>query len=367
MGKRRASLTVMIKPASAACNLACDYCFYLDTAAHRKEGTWPAMSDDVVQATIHKSLDEAQAVSFVFQGGEPSLAGLSFFERFVSEVTAYKKPEQTIHYAFQTNGLSLDKEWASFFKEHEFLVGISFDGNPKIHDIHRFDRKGEGSGRRVAKAISLANEEGVAFNTLSVVTNTTADNTERVWRWLVDQNITYHQYIACIDPLEGEYNFLSPASYGRFLKESFDLYYRSFMSDAWISVRFFDNLVGMLLGMAPESCDMAGVCSANYVVESNGNIYPCDFYCFDDQLLGNILTDSYADLDEKRSKLRFIEDSPNRIDGCESCQWQPLCRGGCKRYRSSEGYKYCSSMKEFFPYAIKRLNQMASILEQGRQ
>jgi uncharacterized protein len=170
-----------------------------------------------------------------------------------------------------------------------------------------------------------------------------------------------------MDPIGGETHFLSPSAYARFLKEAFDLWYDSFMAGQQISVRFFDNIVGMLLGLEPESCDMGGICSANYVVESNGSIYPCDFYCFDDQLLGNILTGSYAAFDERRRALRFIEDSKNTIDACDRCQWQALCRGGCKRYRNEEGYLFCSSMKEFFPYAIRRFEQVATLVAGGGQ
>jgi uncharacterized protein len=121
----------------------------------------------------------------------------------------------------------------------------------------------------------------------------------------------------------------------------------------------------MLLGYPPESCDMGGICSANYVVESNGNIYPCDFYCTDDQCLGTIVENSFAELDAKRSKLQFIEDSPNRTDVCATCQWRMLCRGGCKRYRSESGYKFCSSMQEFFPYAIQRLQMVAQAMRRS--
>ncbi|MCK9547381.1 MAG: SPASM domain-containing protein [Sphaerochaeta sp.] len=366
MGKRRASLTVMIKPASAACNLACDYCFYLDTAAHRAEGTFSLMSDEVASAIITGSLDEADHVSFVFQGGEPSLAGLAFFERFVAEATAYKSAEQTIHWAFQTNGVRLNEAWAAFFKEHGFLVGISLDGSPRIHDLHRLDHQGNGSGRAVAHAIEIAKRGGVEFNVLSVVTDQMADNTAHAWRWLVDHGVRYHQYIPCIDPIEQDRSFLSASSYTRFLKESFDLWYDAFRRGEQVSVRFFDNIVAMLLSLEPESCDMAGICSVNYVVESNGNIYPCDFYCFDDQLLGNILTGSWADFDGRRRALRFIEESPNTIDGCEQCRWRALCRGGCKRYRSSSGYRYCDTMKEFFPYSITRFEEIARIVAGGR-
>ena len=359
METQRLQLTMMIKPASAACNLACDYCFYLDTAHHREMGVLPLMKNEVADAIIRKSLAEAKHCSFVFQGGEPTLAGLGFFERFVEQVALLKSEDHTVSYAFQTNGLKLDTAWARFFKQHGFLVGVSFDGSPRLHDLHRFDSQRRGSGRSVAATIALLKEEGVQFNVLSVVTDELAQNIRQAYTYLVNHEVYYHQYIACMDPLQDEKSYLSPQAYGRFLKELFDLWFASWQQGKPVSIRFFDNLVGMLLGYPPESCDMGGVCSANYVVESNGNIYPCDFYCTDDQLLGSIVTNSFAELDARRTELRFIEDSPNRIDDCVACPWRLLCRGGCKRYRSETGYKYCSSMQEFFPYAIQRLEMVA--------
>ena len=197
MGKRRATLTVMIKPASAACNLACSYCFYLDTAATAK--AFSLMSDEVADAIIEKSLEAADSVYFVFQGGEPSLAGLPFFTRFVKRATEQKSDGQQIRWAFQTNGLLFDASWAAFFKEHGFLVGISFDGSPRLHDLHRGPNGaavGAVAKHRVAKA-------ECGFNILSVVTDRWRI-TPACWRYLVDHGVRYHQYIACMDPIAGE-------------------------------------------------------------------------------------------------------------------------------------------------------------------
>lgn len=356
---RRAHLTMMIKPASAACNLACDYCFYLDEASNREVACHPFMTDEVMDNIIKKSLSEAMHCSYAFQGGEPSLVGLPFFERFVSKVNELKGPDSEISYAFQTNGLNLDEKWAKFFKTNKFLVGVSFDGNPRMNDLHRKDHLGKGHGRDVMQVVSMLKQEGVDFNILTVVTNELAQNIKPVYTYLVNHDLFYHQYIACMDPIQGGKNFLSPIVYGQFLKDLFDLWFDSLQGGKPVSIRFFDNLVGMLVGYPPESCDMAGICSANYVVEGNGNIYPCDFFCTDDQLLGNIVTDSFGVFDAKRIELRFIEDSQNKINACDACPWKNLCRGGCKRERLDGGYRFCSSMKEFYPYAIRRLEHLA--------
>ncbi|NCC63882.1 MAG: SPASM domain-containing protein [Spirochaetia bacterium] len=362
MDTRRSHLTLMIKPASAACNLRCDYCFYFDEVANRDVGIRPMMGHEVVASIITKSIELAKHITYAFQGGEPSLAGLAFFERFVSMVEQYKKDDTLVSYAFQTNGLLIDETWAQFFKKYHFLVGVSLDGPPRLNDLHRHDREGTKSGRLVMQNIALMQKIGVEFNILSVVTNELAQNISMVFPYFVNHGLLFHQYIACMDPLEGGRNFLSAEVYATFLKQLFDLWYAAWQSGKPVSVRFFDNLVGMIAGYPPESCDMSGVCSANYVVESNGDIYPCDFYCIDEELLGNIITDSFSALDEKRKELRFIEDSPNRIDACVHCPWAALCRGGCKRYRTEQGYRFCTSMQEFFPYAIRRLETVARTL-----
>ncbi|MFA5698912.1 MAG: SPASM domain-containing protein, partial [Sphaerochaeta sp.] len=298
-------------------------------------------------------------IQFAFQGGEPSLAGLDFFKRFVRRVTEKQGEGQRITWAFQTNGVDLDSSWADFFNENEILVGISFDGNRRIHDLHRVDHQTKGSGRRVLETIETFAQKAVDFNTLSVVTSDIVDNVQNAYSFLIEHGLHYHQYIPCIDPIQGATSFLRSEEYERFLKVLFDLWFDSQMRGIPVSIRFFDNLVGMIAGYPPESCDMAGICSVQYVSESNGDIYPCDFYCTDEYRLGNILVDEFSVLDERRTAMRFIEESPNMIDECVTCPWKHLCRGGCKRYRSDSGYRFCSTMKGFFPYVIERLHYVA--------
>lgn len=363
---KRNHLTLMIKPSSAACNLACDYCFYLEMAKHREVACHPFMQEDVMTCSISKALAEAQGCSFVFQGGEPSLIGLDYYKKFVETVTVLNTENLPIHYAFQTNGTHITDEWAHFFRENNFLVGVSFDGSPRLHDVHRFKKGGEKTSRTVLDGIATLQKQGVAFNILGVVTNELAQNVDLMWNYMIGHGHRYLQFIPCMESLEDPAvkPFLTSENYALFLKRLFDLWFAAWEQGNPISVRFFDNLLGMLVGLPPESCDMAGVCTPNYVVESDGSIYPCDFYCDDAFYMGNILTDSFAQLDARRSELRFLEDSPNKSAACASCPWRTLCRGGCKRYRDGKDqqYRFCSTMLDFYPYVIQRLEYVASML-----
>jgi uncharacterized protein len=260
--------------------------------------------------------------------------------------------------------MHIDEAWAKFFKQNDVLVGISFDGSPRLHDMHRFDIQGKKSARAVLQGIALLRRHEVEFNVLCVVTNELSQNVDLLWNYMTGQGYKYLQFIPCLESLETskEKPFLSDKNYALFLKRLFDLWFNAWEKGTHVSIRYFDNLVGMLAGYPPESCDLAGICSNQYVVESDGSIYPCDFYCTDASCLGNLLTDELVTLDERRLKMRFIEDSPNTLDPCPSCPWKMLCRGGCKRYREESGYRFCSTMLDFYPYVIKRLEQVARTL-----
>lgn len=352
-------ISFMIKPVSAACDLACDYCFYRDASLHRETAVHPLMSKAVVDQLIGKSLSSFQTITYIFQGGEPTLAGLPFFQYFVDKVEQERRSESAVHYALQTNGMHLDQEWVAFLKQHSFLVGVSFDGMPRLHDLHRRDLLGNGSARRVLQSIALLQQEGVAFNILSVVTEDLAHNAKPVYSYLLQRNLLHQQYIPCINPLHGGADLLHASSYGLFLKELFDLWYESLLHGVAVHIRFFENLVMMLGGYPPESCDMAGRCSPQYVIESNGNVYPCDFYALDEYLLGSVISDDFPTFAQQAQTNHFLEHTENQIDSCSTCSWSMLCRGGCKRFRTSDGYRFCPSMRTFFPYAYGRLQIIA--------
>ena len=251
------SLSILLKPASCACNLHCDYCFYADEAKSRTISDYGMMSRAVSHALIDRAAGAAQGmVAFLFQGGEPTLAGLDFYRDFVSYAQATIPCGLTVQYALQTNGILLDEAWCRFFKENDFLVGLSLDGSRKCHDRFRRDRAGEGTYEQVLGAARLLDGAGVSYNVLTVVTGYLAGHVRSVFSNLCGNGFCFQQYIPCLDPLEGkrgqqEYS-LSPKQYEEFLKTLFDLWYQELANGRYWSVRYFDNLVWMLDGHAPE-------------------------------------------------------------------------------------------------------------------
>lgn len=365
-------LSILLKPASSACNLRCAYCFYADEAGSRAVPNYGMMSTQVSHALIEKALGAAEGgVSFLFQGGEPTLAGLGFYRDFVSHVQGAAPPGLRVQYALQTNGTLLDGAWSRFFKENRFLVGLSLDGSRACHDRFRRDGAGKGSYDRAVRAARLLERDGVEFNVLAVVTGYLARHVGSVFSALCGEGFRYQQYIPCLDPLEGERGgrgySLTPAQYGEFLKTLFDLWYRELEQGRYWSIRYFDNLLLMLGGRAPEQCSMRGCCGLQYLVEADGSVYPCDFYGLDQFRLGNILQNTWPELDRAREEMGFIQDSQRVPEECGGCRWYPLCRNGCRRDRLAEegglgrSY-YCRAYAGFFPYALPRLRRARGLL-----
>ena len=198
-------LSILLKPASSGCNLRCAYCFYADEASVRAVPNYGLMSKEVSHTLIDKAAGAAEgSVTFLFQGGEPTLAGLEFYKDFVAHVQDAFPRGLTVQYAIQTNGTLLDEEWCLFFQEHRFLVGLSLDGNRACHDRFRRDGAGKGTYDQVLRAARLLDRAGVEYNVLTVVTGYLAKHIQSVFAALCKGGFRFQQYIPCLDPLEAE-------------------------------------------------------------------------------------------------------------------------------------------------------------------
>lgn len=368
------SLMILIKPASGSCNMRCRYCFYADELCNRETALYGVMSAETSHALIDRAFAYADdEVSFAFQGGEPTLAGLAYFRDFVQYIEEKKAEKKLrVHYALQTNGLCLDEEWARFFAENHFLIGVSLDGTKDIHDKYRIDASGEGTFDRISHSLRLLEENGVDFNILTVVTGDSARKAKKVYRFFRDSGWEYQQYIECLDPLgeePGQHEYsLTPKKYESFLKNLFDAWYTDVRSGKHSYNRYFENLLFMMAGQPPESCNMRGICGRQWVIEADGGVYPCDFYVLDEWLLGNVRTDSFEEMDKKRAELGFIEKSCFIPEECKTCKWYPLCRNGCRRLRGEDGKNYfCTAYKGFFEYAYPRLRELYELAVRNGQ
>ncbi|MBR0508672.1 MAG: SPASM domain-containing protein [Clostridia bacterium] len=352
------NLTLLIKPAAGLCNMQCGYCFYRTLSEDRENRI---MQPETAGELIRKiAAFRPSALSVVFQGGEPTLAGLDFFRFFVRELE--QNVPCPVSYSLQTNGLLIDGKWAAFLRDNEFLVGVSLDGNRKTNDRYRLDKSNQSVLPQVLEAISVLEKHGVDYNILSVVDDENAKDIETTWRYFAKHGFRFLQFISYVD--EGGAR-LSPEAYETFLKKVFDLWYADFQRGEYVSVRHIDNYVGVLMGRRPESCAMCGICGGYYVVEANGDLYPCDFYCREAYRLGSVFDENPFEANEKQR--RFTEDSETIHVYCRPCKYYDLCRGGCRRDRTADGTKnkYCAAYYHFFEYAAERMKKAAEAFLNG--
>lgn len=343
-------LSVMLKPASSACNMRCRYCFYHSLAKSREAYGYGIMGKETAEEIIKKTLDfaDGDSVYYSFQGGEPLLAGLEFYEFFTATVKKHNKKQAKIFYNIQTNGTLVNKDWNELFLRHEFLVGLSLDGE-RAANVNRLDSNGGETFERVLETADNFLNYGVEFNILTVATAFTAKNAENIYCFLRDRGYKYLQFIPVLRPINGDYGdfYLDCDSMFLLLDTLFKLYVKDYLRGNYVSVRLFDNWVRLFRGERSEQCGVAGHCARQLVFEGDGSAYPCDFYCLDEYRLGNIRFNTVEELFNSTVGFKFLKDSLKLPLNCRKCRFVGLCRGGgCKRSRND--YDYCLAYKKFF-------------------
>ncbi|NQV40757.1 MAG: anaerobic sulfatase maturase [Candidatus Marinimicrobia bacterium] len=361
--------SLLIKPAGPDCNLDCEYCFYLEKDALFPETKTHRMSDQTLEVMIRNALEQSRGhISFAWQGGEPTLMGLPFFQNALQLQQKYSQGHH-IENTFQTNGTLIDKEWATFLHENDFLLGLSLDGPAHIHDHYRVDKSGNPSFEKVRDAADLLLDHQVDVNALVVVNDYSVKYPEEIYKFHKDIGLDHMQFIPCVE--HGNiHSTLAPYTvsakeYGEFLCHIFDLWVQD-IDDlvAKTSIRFFDSVFRKYVGHHPADCTLLANCGVYLTVEHDGSVYSCDFYVNPENLLGNIHDAKLVDMLNGEQQIGFGSAKSTLPQECQSCEWLGLCRGGCPKDRILEGdesglHYLCESFKIFFAYADATFKSLA--------
>lgn len=360
---------ILMKPASGLCNMRCRYCFYADEMEKRNQASYGVMSLETLENVLRRVLDFAEGeCTIAFQGGEPTLAGLDFYRSCIRMEKKYNLKNVGITHAIQTNGYLLDGEWCSFLAENGFLVGLSLDGVKATHDAYRRDAEGGDTYFHTLDAARMLKEAGAQFNILTVVNGKTAPRIRRIYENYRKLGFAWQQYIACLEPAgetRGVLDYaLTPMVYGRFLIDLFELWYLDWQQGKQPYIRQFENYIGILAGYEPESCEQRGICSFQNIVEADGGVYPCDFYCTDAYRLGNLNEDGFDSIISRLKETGFLEASADCPKRCKECPYLRVCRGGCRRHREMPdgalgGNYFCESYRMFFEACLPRMKEIA--------
>ncbi len=378
------SFHVMAKPTGPLCNLDCSYCFYLE-----KEKLYPgtrnwAMREDVLESYIRQYIESQpqEIVSFAWQGGEPTLLGISWFEKVLRLQQKYAQGRR-IENALQTNGVTLDAAWAQFFAANDFLIGISIDGPRELHDAYRVDKGQQPTFDRVVCAIEHLKAAKVRFNTLTVVNRKNSYHPLEVYEFLKDIGSGFMQFIPVVERRVAEPSreglvllgpeqssaqitewSVEPIAFGDFLCAIFDAWVRNDVGKYF--VQLFDVTLELWLGMQPSLCVFSETCGNALALEHQGDLYSCDHYVYPENKLGNILNDPLASLVAAKKQHDFGNAKRDSLpEFCRKCDVRFACNGECPKHRfmttpdGEPGLNYlCPAYKKFFHHVAPYMEFM---------
>lgn len=358
--------SLLIKPTSADCNLNCTYCFYLKKSRLYPETKRHRMSEAVLESMIAKYMATSQpAYYFGWQGGEPTLMGVDFFRKVVDLQKKYGRWGATVSNGLQTNAILINDDLAALFSRYRFLVGVSIDGPADIHDRYRQNSGRSGSHADVLKGIDCLLRHRVELNALVLVSSANVHRAEEVYRYLCEMGIHHHQYIPCVEfSAKGHKQSyaVSGKEWGDFLCKIFD---RWIQKDArQVSVRNFDAIINHMIQGQYTVCHQAGNCSQYFVVEHNGDVYPCDFFVEPHRKLGNIAEHSWEELQRSPRYQGFGRQKSQWSAECTVCEYLRYCSGDCLKYRFHETRDpinrsfLCQGMKTFFRHTLHRFEKL---------
>ncbi|NLF38065.1 anaerobic sulfatase-maturation protein [bacterium] len=398
MPDRPTSFNVMVKPIGPVCNLACEYCYYLEKESLYDPGHIERISDGMLESYTRQYI-EAQSVpeiTFSWQGGEPTLLGAGFFRRAVELQKKYAGGK-TITNSLQTNATALNDDLCAVFAENKFLLGVSIDGPREIHNRYRLDKQGNPTFDRVMDGIALLRKHGVEYNALTVVGRHNARHPLNVYRFLKETGFEFMQFIPLVERAPDAHAkaigldlaeppelrakeerlpvtpwTVEPFVYGSFLTSIFDEWVREDVGKTF--VQHFDVALGNWLHCGPGLCIYAERCGTALVLEHNGDLYACDHYVYPEYRLGNIADKPLADMVFSDAQSKFGMDKFATLPGqCMRCPVRFACNGGCTKHRfattpeGEPGLSYlCAGYKHFFTHITPFMDAMARLLNNGQ-
>jgi uncharacterized protein len=378
---------VLAKPTGPICNLDCEYCYFL-----AKEALYPGdrfrMSDDVLETYVSQLLESHPdgEVTVAWQGGEPTLMGLDFFRRAVELAERLRRPGQHLLHTIQTNGTLLTDEWAAFLAELEFLVGLSIDGPPELHDRYRVDKKGRPSSDRVLAGLARLRAHSVEVNVLCTVNAANQQHPLDVYRYFRDElDLRHIQFIpiverepgteAAADDLGGDRvtdRSVDPDAWGAFLIAVHDEWVRRDVGEVF--VQMFDAALAAWLDLPATMCIFGRTCGDAVALEHNGDLYSCDHFVDPEHLLGNVVQTQLVELIASPQQRAFGQNKLESLpEYCLSCHVRFACNGECPKNRfvltpdGEPGLNYlCNGYRAFFDHIDGSMHLMAELIRSGR-
>ncbi|MBN2451752.1 MAG: anaerobic sulfatase maturase [Lentisphaeria bacterium] len=368
--------SLLVKPASADCNLRCEYCFYLGHCGFYPETRRHRMTDEVLATMVRTYMATPQPTyQFGWQGGEPTLMGLDFFRRVVGCQQQFGRDGAGVANGLQTNATLITPEFAAHLAEYHFLTGVSLDGPRYLHDKYRLTPAGKGSHEEVRRGIRRLQEANAEFNILILVSEANVRDPAVVYHYLCDNGFLFHQYIPCVEPDENRRILpfsIAAEEWGEFLCRVFDLWYAA--DTRRVSIRLFDSVLALLVDNVRNICPFGSNCCQYFVVEYNGDVFPCDFFVEKRLRIGNVTEDSWETMQQSPIYTSFGQQKSVWHERCDTCPWLWICQGDCLKHRLCTGggdprhlSGLCNGWRMFYEHTMPRFRELAEVVRQDRR
>lgn len=356
---------IMIKPVGDLCNLRCSYCYYRGVSP--KGSAVRTLELERLEGGLAQWLGNGpEQVTISFQGGEPTLAGLKWFEDFFGMVERLGRAGRRVNFALQSNGLQFDRAWAGLLKSYSVLVGLSIDGPEAVHDYYRRDALGQGSFQRVRQAGRLLLEEGVDVNAIVLLNDRNVSDARSLYHFLKGEGFEWLQFIPCVEWDErGELRpfCVDADSYGQFLLDMFDTWYPPDVGKVF--VRYFESVLAKIAGLSGSLCYLQRHCDPGLTIEHDGSVYGCDHFVRQQWRLGTIDQADWMQWNTHPVYMRFGRAKADLPRGCRSCRFVDICGGGCPKHRyQGRGINVlCGAYKQFFQKNLGRMEGLVRRLK----
>ncbi len=373
MVKASRGFQVFAKPIGPVCNLACDYCYYVDKGSLIPKEKSFRMPEDLLETYIAQHIEASpdEIVRFSWHGGEPTLLGLDYFKRIVELQRKYKAHDVVIANGMQTNGTLLDEEWGRFLAEENLSVGLSLDGPREIHDRHRVTKNGRGSFDQTLRGYEILRRQEVSTDILCVVHAGNAEKPREVYRFFKKLEAPYITFLPLVaqgaDEEEGvSVDTVRPDTWGDFLCSIFDEWTEQDIGR--IKIQIFEEAARTAFGQEHSLCIFRPICGDIPVIEHDGSFYSCDHFVDDGHLLGNLRDTKLVELLQSPRQIAFGKAKEETLPGvCRSCEVLDMCNGECPKNRflrapdGGEGLNYlCAGYKRFFNHCRPWVNEVAA-------
>ena len=378
---------MMFKPVGSLCNLGCSYCYYLDKVSLFDEHS--PLQLDLLEKVIKEyiELNDGEQIVFDWHGGEPLLLGLDYFKKIVNLQNKYRR-DKHIYNTIQTNATLLDDDFAIFFKENNFLVGVSIDGPQDIHDRFRKDKGRNPTFLKVMRGVELLHRYAVDFNTLTTISKAGEGRGLEVYQFLKNIGSRYMQFMPVLEYVNktsenitfpdddnsslAEWS-VNPMEYGKFMCDIFDYWVKNDVGSYFVNL--FDSTLANYCGMNPGTCVYSETCGANAVIEHNGDVYPCDHFVYPKYKIGNVNEMSLEEIVSSEKNTSFGINKRNMLpQKCLKCKYYFVCHGECPKHRFSKTERneiglnsLCEGLYHFFSHVNPYMQKMKALIIDGKE